>query len=407
MVHAFYAAMGGFAVDINSSQGRFTRDYTPRLSLTGRGALLLLQCGHLPYLSKESIMDRSKADRVAKTLTCMQALWFLIEFIVRYACHLPITLLELLTFSHTLCAVLIYIFWWSKPLDIGHPILLSGDWVEPLLSYMWMSSNISRGVQSRYRYDQELSYVQYFAHERGLDNSREDTTREDSIWIHAGCPVPGTNFSLALWGRREVRIEYAQKTKRYLDNRPRKHTLRTVKLTPIDVRRWTFASEAVSRYPAVAKRFSYAVGTRSIVEDLVAEEIPNWPGDDDQGVISRAMLTLATAAYGGLYAISWNGFFPSDFERGAWRISLLVIASTGGMGVIYSAAKSLDLPFLNNRLLRFLFDIFKPSILVSVGMVYIASRTFLVVDAFISLRVLPVDVYKTPMWTQFLPLPHF
>jgi hypothetical protein len=35
-------------------------------------------------------------------------------------------------------------------------------------------------------------------------------------------------------------------------------------------------------------------------------------------------------------------------------------------------------------------------------MVYVCSRSFLVVEAFISLRKLPIAAYNTPSWTQYL-----
>ena len=34
---------------------------------------------------------------------------------------------------------------------------------------------------------------------------------------------------------------------------------------------------------------------------------------------------------------------------------------------------------------------------------YCAARAFIVVEAFISLRSLPADAYKTPNWTAWLP----
>jgi hypothetical protein len=41
-------------------------------------------------------------------------------------------------------------------------------------------------------------------------------------------------------------------------------------------------------------------------------------------------------------------------------------------------------------------------ILIPAGFLYCCCRIFLVVEAFISIRDLPIDAYKTPEWTQFL-----
>lgn len=39
-----------------------------------------------------------------------------------------------------------YAMWWHKPLAPKEPILLRGDWVKALCAYMYMSSEMSGGV---------------------------------------------------------------------------------------------------------------------------------------------------------------------------------------------------------------------------------------------------------------------
>ena len=69
-------------------------------------------------ISEQDIQDKSKADGLAKTLVCVQALWFCAQCISRVTQQLPITLLELNTFAHSICALLVYLLWWQKPLAI-------------------------------------------------------------------------------------------------------------------------------------------------------------------------------------------------------------------------------------------------------------------------------------------------
>lgn len=78
-----------------------------------------------------------------KTLACAQALWFCVQCITRLAQSLPVSLLELNTFGHALCTLAIYIFWWSKPLDIDEPTVILNDRLYPIMAYMWMSSRVS------------------------------------------------------------------------------------------------------------------------------------------------------------------------------------------------------------------------------------------------------------------------
>jgi len=72
----------------------------------------------LPGISETQIRDKSKASGLAKTLVCIQAAWFCMQCIVRLTQGLTISLLELNTFAHALCAFIVYILWWNKPLDI-------------------------------------------------------------------------------------------------------------------------------------------------------------------------------------------------------------------------------------------------------------------------------------------------
>ena len=38
--------------------------------------------------------------------------------------HIPISLLELNTFGHAVCALLIYFLWWNKPFDVDYPTVI-------------------------------------------------------------------------------------------------------------------------------------------------------------------------------------------------------------------------------------------------------------------------------------------
>jgi hypothetical protein len=48
----------------------------------------------VPNISKSHILDKSKANGIAKLLVCIQASWFCAQCISRLAHQLPISLLE-------------------------------------------------------------------------------------------------------------------------------------------------------------------------------------------------------------------------------------------------------------------------------------------------------------------------
>jgi hypothetical protein len=69
-------------------------------------------------ISHHYISDKSNASGLAKAIVCIQALWFCIQALSRVLQSFPVTLLELNTFAHSICALIIYVLWWHDPLDI-------------------------------------------------------------------------------------------------------------------------------------------------------------------------------------------------------------------------------------------------------------------------------------------------
>lgn len=142
-VHSFYAIMGGFAFDTNNAKVKFLPNGLSRLTLHPKALIYLADhAPHLiPDLSVQDIRDKSKADGLAKLIVCFQALWFCVQCIVRVAQGQAISFLELNTFAHALCALLIYALWWHKPLDIDSPTLLEGDEAWELCALMCVNSS--------------------------------------------------------------------------------------------------------------------------------------------------------------------------------------------------------------------------------------------------------------------------
>jgi hypothetical protein len=459
MIHGYYAAMGGFAVEVDPLVFPTdpSRKIPNRLTLTTRGVLLLAECGHAPNVSRAFISDKSKAHPVAKLLVCFQALWCLAEYTGRVASHLPITLLEINTLGHALCALIIYLFWWRKPLDVKEPLVITGEWVPPLAAFMWMSSQVSSGFLAELTQDPgpELGVLTYTypwaepeqprdtSHSPVLDHIILDdnilspipTPDPELGYEHSSLispllptridlqplqPIPGTCFML-----RKIDSSYLQRfrlTRLKFLNRviPTKLTL-----TPSDIRRWKLATEAVKSYPAIAgrvtpesPRFSILHPENSDLEEFLMTRCPNWPGKDllqgnfPVGLLAFA-LSIASAAYGGLHATAWDYYFPTTYERFLWRFSCIVVFLVG-ISVSTAIAMATNGSGFDEIIMQAGFegDLFQRFLGVSYfgicGLVwvgYVACRTFLVVEAFVSVRELPADAYKTPWWTQ--PLPHF
>jgi hypothetical protein len=118
---AFFAVSGGFAVDTTTFWNKAQLTFTPA------GILQLAKVGALPSPSVDSVVDKSKADTVAKMLVCIQAAWFMLQCIARLCQKLPLTLLEIHVLTHILCAFAMYFLWLKKPYDAASPLLCEDE----------------------------------------------------------------------------------------------------------------------------------------------------------------------------------------------------------------------------------------------------------------------------------------
>jgi hypothetical protein len=75
-----------------------------------------------PEIEEKEIEDRSKGDIISKGLAVFQTGWFIAQCVARGAEHLAITELEIMTVAFAFLNLLIYVFWWNKPLKVTCPI---------------------------------------------------------------------------------------------------------------------------------------------------------------------------------------------------------------------------------------------------------------------------------------------
>jgi hypothetical protein len=62
----------------------------------------------------------------------------IIQVVGRLIVHPPVTILEVNTLGHALCALTMYMFWFHKPLEVCDPTLLSEDWARPSMTLRLM-----------------------------------------------------------------------------------------------------------------------------------------------------------------------------------------------------------------------------------------------------------------------------
>lgn len=114
LIHGFYASTGGFCLQTSENT-------VATLTAQGVGYLIKEAPDSIPDISSKEVRDKSKHDSLAKCLALIQVLWFSAECLTRLAQDLPVSLLELNTFVHTLFALITYMLWWKKPFNVDVP----------------------------------------------------------------------------------------------------------------------------------------------------------------------------------------------------------------------------------------------------------------------------------------------
>lgn len=349
----------------------------------------------------------------------------------------------------SLCAFLMYTMWWNKPLLPEQPVILKGDWVHPLCAYMFMSSELSgkvdkptvnsRSVVKRlfaslkvYSKNPEFERLRVRFDDSGAQGTHS-SSHQGAGQSRAVSRVPSVPSTFELSSRRSISdirsIRDAIKSSEtaFFERRPRvaASDRATTLSTPVHLQRSQLAAEAVYSYP-ILRTSSYILHSHPLETpgytclhpqptELVRPYIQNWPYDDllrnVGGLTVGMILWLSNFIYGGLHASAWNDHFPSSAEKWLWRASCSYISFAGGLWIILNWAAA-AYPRLNDFWERWMdgkkgriWGVLLGFVVLVCGVSFCAARVFLVLEAFISIRDLPLGAYDTPNWSQIVP--HF
>lgn len=95
--------------------------------------------------------------------------------------------------------------------------------------------------------------------------------------------------------------------------------------------------------------------------------------------------------FGAMHLFGWNFHFPSEAERYLWRVSSTGCAALP-LVVLAGDIWSMQLPEP--------WDAAKD---IGITCMYGLFRIYILIEMFAGLRSVPVDVYKTPQWSQYFP----
>ena len=216
-------------------------------------------------------------------------------------------------------------------------------------------------------------------------------------------------------------------------------------LTSVDIRRWELCASAISDIlettsprdeQHLADLDSFLNGHK--LDKTFAFHIPNFTMEDIENSLDEYSMPYGsllrqtglfllfllrffiplTAAYGGIHLSAWNFEFPSRVESIIWRTACFIIIGSSFALLAVPSWDTLD-DYFNpsyydaglrdwkyRRACKLMRALKKGVGYGSVGLLllcYAASRIYLVVESFISLRHVPIGVYAAVPWVENIP----
>ena len=392
---AYFVLMGGFIAPRVGSE-----NYTTTLTAEGfRWAIKKNKEGFRlldrTAFRKQDIIDKGKANNIAKLVVCVQAGWMLVQALGRVAAGLTVTLLELHVSIQVLIAVVLYTLWWSKPLDVDQPVELEA--LRPYAKNMETEKfplppdDLHTDIEMKITMPHnervapgEPAYTIANTPEEDMEDPFAETAGENPFELS---PVPPTT-SVA-----------TQTDGRFLTEKHR------------------------TGAPYIACKIMFDLATAMLES----------PG---QRQLKLGLPGVLIFMYGGLHIMAWKAHFPTVVEMWIWRITCVGMLSAGVILVLpfrtLGSESRRTLLYLWNlklhsdtgnfkkeiwrvfmtlrtevsvnkdrqpsRLERIKFDFSMCSLVI-----YIFAMIFLTVESVVSLRQLPLDAYKTPIWTGLWP----
>ncbi|KKP00551.1 hypothetical protein THAR02_07355 [Trichoderma harzianum] len=188
---------------------------------------------------------------------------------------------------HIVCAVILYLFWFEKPLDVRTPeIVHDPSWDSPLAL-----------VVQKTMYDDQLRGTMRYHISEGVQ-----LVMPTDIY-------PNPN------GAMHAIRDRARALGQQLSSR-----VTTATVSAEDEELWPGDTESVSGHqrPVGAKNLSFAFFELSVDLKELFQVTQRAPG----------LLVLSLVIYGGIHLSVWNFEFPSGTERLLWKIASIGIAAT-------------------------------------------------------------------------------
>jgi hypothetical protein len=191
-----------------------------------------------------------------------------------------------------------------------------------------------------------------------------------------------------------------------------------VELSVKDVSRWTMAAQAMKKETKTYRLGPQRFGSLT----MVSKHCGNFQNYSFHAKITERFdqefsasfrggwlpCLLLPIFYGGIHLCAWNFEFPSLVEHTMWKAACLATMCSVFAALVTLIVVSYIHHVLSARFVTFekLEKLFLALARILVGLVLIltcCARIFLFVESFISIRRLPIGVYTTVDWSNYIP----
>ncbi|KAJ3572089.1 hypothetical protein NP233_g3323 [Leucocoprinus birnbaumii] len=409
MTHAFFVQMGGFMA---CRKGR------PVQVLTFDRLLQAIEKGEIdvPHIPEEDILDKSKGDGLSKLIIVLQTSWFVAQCIARWASHLPLAELEVLTLAFAVLNAYVYALWWSKPQGVAVPIKL--ELKTPHDSSPFKEENSTDATLPFSPSDHSSSIPLHQIHDRHISYSSEPrdeslplsttsvkyATDTEDVPLSLSFDHPNQDSSTGAGEGFEKESAHWMRHKiTELDHSPFENACTFIAYLPFLIllliqypfrvlwKTWTnLDSKELTR----SSRTKFKVGQLRVPMFYAGRGVVD---DSDGG--NNATLGLSglfiPVIFGGIHLTLWSSSFPTPREQLLWRVAALYVT----VEPIGFLASGLIGQCLGGGF--FATIIFMIAGISVIG--YAIARCILIFVSLYTLSRLSESVYQNVEWTTFIP----
>lgn len=319
--------------------------------------------GSLPAVAEDDLDDRNKGDIPVLVVALFQILWFALQLIARLCQRKATSQLEIMAFSFAAVTAVTYALLWDKPKGMTSSMTVMAD------VHAQTPANVTRlallGPSALFPKAFLVKALTRF-HEPGISPHSALSRPLDSL-------SSGVLLVLLKYVRRLCIYIYLGLL-RYWDSLP----------------------------PGVLELLKYV--DRLCISDFnihIDHDLNRAKARASSTTYFLATCSLSLVCFGGLHLIAWDFVFPSPVERWLWLASSIATMAVPFYAIYYHqlsntgwGRKLLDRQHILREMLL--------SLPISLTIVFVLARAFILVEVFRSLAFLPPGAFETS-WPANLP----